>query len=176
MPTKTITKTEQGEVLFLSSKPELRLVRRPSQSIYSAVGTYAGEVQGSRVIYDFSDHQLRVRPGQDVLPDGPVDESGVPAMQDAISWLRSHPAFNGGEANAFHEHGKEPARVPDPGVTLKAITDAAIFGDTDAIEEILSDERAEWNRPVVVQQAEAALESVRAAVEQASAGDGPENA
>lgn len=161
--TKTITKTAQGEVLFLSNRaPELLLIRKPRVPKYSHLAEHIGDEPGVR--YPFHDHQLRVKPGEDKLPDGPLDENGEPTVQDALQWLRNHSAFNGMDMNAFHEHGAEVGRVPDPGPALRAITQAAIFGQVGELERILAEERGEHNRQVVIEQAEAALQSVTEAL------------
>jgi hypothetical protein len=178
MPTETITNTAQDEVLFISNRsPELRLVREHRVSEYGAAGQHIGDTQGKR--YDFRDHQLRVRPGQDVLKDGPADpETGERTPQDALTWLRSHPAFNGGEANAFHEHGNEVGKVPDAGPVLDRITSLAIYGDVQGIEDLIAEERETWGRETVLERAQAALDSVSAAkeaIDQAEAGVAPEN-
>lgn len=170
---KTITKTETAEVLFLSRGPITRLVRVPSQSIYGSAGQYAGEQPGA-VRYEFEDHQMRVRPGEDVLPDGPPDEDGNPTMQDKLTWLRNHPGFNGEEANSFHEHGAEPERIPDPGPTLDQITNLAIYGDVDGLRDLMAEEKNSHGRQIVLERAQAALDSVEAAIA-ASPPQTPEN-
>jgi hypothetical protein len=160
---KTITKTEQAEVLFLSNgAPELRLIRKPRVPKYSHLAEHIGDEPGVR--YQFDDHQLRIKPGQDKLPDGPLDDDGEPTVQDALAWLRSHPGFNGSEKNAFHEHGAEVGRVPEDGPVLQEIQNAAIFGQVDRLEEILAEERSTHQRQRVIEQAEAALETVNAAL------------
>lgn len=160
---------EQVEVAqFYSRGREEMLVRRPQIDTPTMTGG-SMRVQNP-VRYSFAPNgRLSLRPGQDMLPDGPPDpETGEPSMQDAIAWLTEgfdnrdgtfgpHPQFN---VRVWRE-GHEPDRPrPLEGDFLAEVTAAAAGLQVEPIRELLEAEVAGHNRPVLVKAAENAIAQV----------------
>lgn len=150
------TATEVKTHTFYSRGRNERLVRQPLVRTLTAIGTQSTVQTGVR--YEFApDGWLTVREGQDMLPDGPIDENGQHTMQDAVAWLTSHPLFN----TRFWKEGEEPDRLrPTENEFFDVVTKAAAELDPAPIVVALQRERDSHNRKVLVQAGERALEQI----------------
>lgn len=142
----TVTQTH-----FASPHMAMRVVRKPA---VEQVINGSKVVVEPEIVYEFTQGNLFLEPGQDTLADRVIPGEGV-VEQDAIGFLRSHP-----------DHGIRFSEVtpvaPDPGPLYAEIADAVIAGDADKLTAIGDEEFETWNRDEVMDRIKAALARLEA--------------
>lgn len=132
-------------------------IRRGTVEVVLSTGAIQKTQEGIR--YSFApDGFLELREGQDLLADGPMDpETGAPALQDAVEWLRSQPAFN----KRVWEEGNEPGRMlPTEADFIGQVTAAVAALDPEPVDALLLQEREGHGRSLLIKVAEDALVSI----------------
>lgn len=152
MPTATKVKPFE----FYSRGRGERLVRRPKLTTYNALGQEM--VIQQSLVYDFAPAgRLTIRPGQDKLADGPAGADGEPTERDAAAWLLAHPQFN----QRFWLEGREPDRLlPTEDDFLTIVQDGVAALDAEPIRAALDAEEDTHKRPLLIAQAERALDTI----------------
>jgi hypothetical protein len=144
------TTTETKTLTFHSKHGALRLPRVKQVNRLDQLGNQhahvyfkdENNVDISRRVYEFENGTLTLREGQDVYPDGP---GGV--EQDAVTWLRAHPEYNG----RFFESGNEPDRpLPSDDDFHRNLRRHLLALDHDSVVGMLKQERETHARPVLL--------------------------
>lgn len=147
-------------VIFASRRSELRLVVTPKRPVF---GTPAGGFVGGQVSQS-EGITLAFRGGQLLVPhDGDViSEEGtrVPAA-DVLTWLRSHRLFGDAMGGFWEVHTAAPPVSKDE---IERIVNAALALDVPALEAILAAEQTGWERDEVIDQVQATIGKIEAAV------------
>lgn len=158
-PTTAISRPDRGEI-FLAYRQDLRLVMEPRYPRYGAAGQKVGELPGRAVQFRenrfFCPSEGKVR-----LDDGREHDAA-----EVLEWLQSHPML-GNTMDGFWRVEQSAPPVSDD--ELQALLDAAMRLDVAGLEAIVREERAGWNRSIIVDRGESALEQMRAALSQAQA-------
>ena len=144
---------DNGKVLFLARRSNLRLVMEPIvPRIQAATGRQIGEVPGRTV--EFREGQFSCpRAGAVVLSDGREADA-----EEVLAFLNGHRLL--GDVNGgFWEVNPEAPAVSQ--AELEALVRAAGEGDEETLEVILQRERDGWQRAEILHVAAGALERVK---------------
>ena len=176
-----------SQAVFVSKSKGLRLVRQSHVEVPMPNGTFHTTTRPVR--YEFwPDGKLVLEEHQDVLFDGPPEidpETGqikrnelnqpIPTPQDAIQWIRNHPAYNRQVIGGFTELGREPSRIPDAGPRVREIIAAMAQLDGETLARYAEEEAAAvYSRPAVdaaLEEALATVSAAKAAMQQQGGGE-----
>lgn len=146
------TKTAQT-VRFLSEHRRLKLIRQSQGEILMPGGGITYDPTRPSVHYWFTDGELLVTEGQDMLADKVDPDTGELVEQDALSWLRAHRDYG----TAFYE--VQPV-APPVGDALSKIALAAAAGDVAELVRLGDEEAESWNRDEVLDVIRASIENI----------------
>lgn len=142
------------EITYAARRSKLRLVMKPVYPIFGGDGRKVGEAPG--VTIPFREGILRL-PTEGVVQA----EDGRPVeVAELHAWLQGHRMFGDREEGFFIMEVEAPPISPDE---LSNLMDAAMMLDVDGLEAIIEQEREGWNRPGIVDVAQAHLEKIREA-------------
>lgn len=132
------TDTKTKPTTFIAKCENLILVVEPRAASYNHLGIKIGVSAGKRV--EFQEHEFT------------TDDA------ELIEWLRAQPGYNVPNNQGFYELGNAPDE-PKPTVPQQqeAIEAATAAGDLDALEAVVTEEKATHNREVVLASAKIAL-------------------
>jgi hypothetical protein len=165
--TEILVSPTEETVLYMSRRDELRLTMVPRYpKLNQVTGAKQGETKGAFI--GFRDGQVRIpKTGEyrtvDTLDGG---ESETMDVAEVHEWLQRHRLF-GNQLEGFWR--VDPTAPPVSQDEMRALMNAALRLDTETLEEIVRQERAGWNRPQIVEEAEQALEQAREIHAQAEA-------
>lgn len=158
--TQAVVQQPDPHVLFLSKRSELRLVHTGRYPIVVPnTGQRLGETRGVTVA--FREHEFRCpTEGEAVIMDpGGAGEARMPAA-DLLKFLEQHPRCGDPNEGFYRVDPKAP---PISQSENNLIVQAATAWDTETLEEMVTQERAGWNRQELIVVAEGAIQRIREA-------------
>lgn len=152
------TATEKKQTFaFRAACPNLTLIRVPEDEELLSGGAKR-KIKGTS--YEFNNHVLLAREGDDVLEDGNDPETGEPVFQDKVAWLRAQAAERVPSMMDWFE--EEVPVAPPSSERMGDVVQLLAARDAKGLADLLDEEKATWQREDVISAAMSAFEALDA--------------